>query len=133
MPGSDPTARPEGPAVVLGAGYAGLAVAQGIARRSRGRLPVVLVDRHPVHVLRTELYEIGRLARAGADTGAWTLPLARVLDRRSVEFRTGEVRAIDLPGRSVTLDSGPLPFGYLAIGLGNVAAYYGVPGAAVRR
>ncbi len=130
MPGSDPTVRPEGPAVVLGAGYAGLAVAQGVARRSRGRLPVVLVDRHPVHVLRTELYEIGRLARAGADTGAWTLPLARVLDRRSVEFRTGEVRAIDLPGRSVTLDSGPLPFGFLAIGLGNVAAYYGVPGAA---
>ncbi len=119
-----------GPVVVLGAGYAGLATAQGIARRSRGRLPVVLVDRHPVHVLRTELYEIGRLARAAGDPGPWTVPLARALERSSVTVHAGEVRAIDLAGHALDLDTGRLPFGQLVIGLGSVAAYYGVPGAA---
>jgi NADH:ubiquinone reductase (H+-translocating) len=130
MRAPEPTRAPSGPVVVVGAGYAGLATAQGIARRSRGKLPVVLVDRHPVHVLRTELYDIGRLARAAGDPGPWTVPLARALERSSVEFRTGEVRAIDLDARALELDSGRLPFGQLVIGLGSVAAYYGVPGAA---
>jgi NADH:ubiquinone reductase (H+-translocating) len=130
MSAAEPGEVPPGPVVVLGAGYAGLATAQGIARRSRGKLPVVLVDRHPVHVLRTELYDIGRLARAAGDPGPWTVPLARALERSSVEFRTGEVRTIDLDGRALELDSGRLSYGQLVIGLGSVAAYYGVPGAA---
>lgn len=123
-----PALAPERPVVVLGAGYAGLAVAQGVSRRARGRIPVVLVDRHPVHVLRTELYEIGRLARAQGDAAPWAIPLARVLDHRSVSVESGEVRSIDLAARSVELETGSIDYGALAIGLGNVAAYYGVPG-----
>jgi NADH:ubiquinone reductase (H+-translocating) len=130
MSEASPTWAREGPVVVLGAGYAGLAVAQGVARRSRGKVPVVLVDRHPVHVLRTQLYEIGQLARAQGDPRRWTVPLARVFDRSSVALRQGEVRSIDLTGGAVELDSGTVPFGSLAICLGSVAAYYGVPGAA---
>lgn len=125
-----PEPSAEAPLVVLGAGYAGLTIAQEVARRTRGKWPTVLVDRHPVHVLRTELYEIGRLAQARGDPGPWIVPLARALDRTSVEVRTAEIRRIDLPRRSVELDSGSLPFGSLAICLGSVAAYYGVPGAA---
>jgi NADH:ubiquinone reductase (H+-translocating) len=119
-----------GPVVVLGAGYAGLAVAQGVARRSRGKVAVVLVDRHPVHVLRTQLYEIGQLARAQGDPRRWAVPLARVFDRSSVSLQQGEVRAVDLAARTVELDSGRVAYGSLAICLGSVAAYYGVPGAA---
>jgi len=120
----------EGPAVILGAGYAGLAVAQEVHRRSKGRIPVVLVDRNPVHVLRTELYEVGKLAATGDATDPWVVPLAEVLEGTAVEFRQGSVEQIDLEHRTVTLDTGPVRFGALAIGLGNVAAYYGVPGAA---
>lgn len=117
------------PALVLGAGYAGLALAQEVDRRSKGTIPVVLVDRNPVHVLRTELYEVGRLASSGDDTDPWVVPLAGVLDRTSVTFRQGTVQAIDLAARTVSLDSGELRFRSLAICLGSVAAYYGVPGA----
>ena len=117
------------PAVVLGAGYAGLAVAQELHRRSRGKIPVLLVDRNPVHVLRTELYEVGKLAATGEDTDPWVVPLAAVLDGTSVEFRQGSVEAIDLDGGKVTLDTGVVPFHALAICLGSDAAYYGVPGA----
>ncbi len=124
------SAPPQDPVVVLGAGYAGLTVAQQVHRRSRGQLPIVLVDRHPVHVLRTELYEVGRLAREGGSTDAWTVPLARVFERSSVECREAAVEGIDLASRTVRLSTGPLRFGSLAVCLGSVAAYYGVPGAA---
>ncbi|MCI4339280.1 MAG: FAD-dependent oxidoreductase [Thermoplasmata archaeon] len=123
--------RPESlPAVVLGAGYAGLTVAQELHRRSRGKVPVVLIDRNPVHVLRTELYEVGKLASTGDATDAWVVPLAGVLDGTSVAFRQGTVQSIDLAGTTITLDTGEVRFRSLAICLGSVAAYYGVPGAA---
>ncbi len=118
------------PAVILGAGYAGLTLAQEIHRRSKGRLPVVLVDRNPVHVLRTQLYEVGRLASTGDDTDPWVVPLAEVLEGTSVDFRQGVVRSIDLEARTVSLDTGEVRYRSLAICLGSVAAYYRVPGAA---
>lgn len=118
------------PLVVLGAGYAGLTVAQQVARRTRGRVPVVVVDRHPVHVLRTELYEIGRIAKAGSNVSAWLVPLLDVLERHGIEFRQGTVESIDLVSRRVKLDNGELPYGLLSICLGNVASYYDIPGAA---
>ncbi len=132
MASSSPTSGggTELPAVVLGAGYAGLTVAQEIDRRSKGKVPVVLVDRNPVHVLRTELYEVGKLASTGEDTDPWVVPLAQVLDRTTVTFRQGSVRSIDLAAKTVVLDTGDLRFRSLAICLGSVAAYYGVPGAA---
>ncbi len=117
------------PLVVLGAGYAGLTVAHGVWRASRGAIPTVLVDRNPVHVLRTELYEVGRLA-AEEDSARWTVPLAKVFDRTSVTCRTGLVERIDLGGRVVGVGGAELPFRALAICLGSVPAYYGVPGAA---
>jgi len=125
-----PESRAELPAVVLGAGYAGLTLAQEVYRRSRGRVPVVLVDRNPVHVLRTQLYEVGELAATGESTDRWTVPLAGVLEGTSVQFRQGAVRSIDLALGSVELDTGALRYRALAICLGSVAAYYGVPGAA---
>ena len=116
-------------AVVLGAGYAGLRVCQVAHRLSRGKLPLVLVDRHPHHTLRTVLYEVGRLAGSGGDLVRWAIPLRRVLERRGIEYREGEVRSIDLQAKTVTVDDTAVPYGSLAICLGSVAAYYHVPGA----
>jgi len=121
---------PASPLVILGAGYAGLTVAEEVHRRSQGSLPIVLVDRHPIHVLRTELYEVGQIAAADGDVGRWTVPLGRVFDRTSVTVRQAAVEAIDLTRRVVRADGTEIPYGSLAICLGNVAAYYGVPGAA---
>ncbi|MFZ1024341.1 MAG: FAD-dependent oxidoreductase [Thermoplasmata archaeon] len=116
------------PVVILGAGYAGVTVAQEVARRSKGKLPIVLVDRHPSHVLRTELYEVGRMASEDG-ASSFSIPIEKVLARTSVSWKTDSVQAIDLAARVITLESGPLAYRYLAIGLGSVAAYYGVPGA----
>lgn len=123
---------PEANVVVLGAGYAGVRVAHELARRSKGQLPVTIVDRQPIHVVKTELYEIGRLAEEGASVGRWALPIEKVVGRRGVTYREGTVSAIDLPGRRVLLGEQELPFRALAICLGNVPAYYGVAGAKER-
>ena len=129
MSASGPAA-PIAPLVIVGAGYAGLTVAEEVHRRSKGSIPIILVDRHPIHVLRTELYEVGQIAAAKGDVARWTVPLGRVFDRTSVTVRQGSVESIDLARRVVRVDASDLPFGSLAICLGNVAAYYGVPGAA---
>ncbi len=127
MAPANPTPPPEDsrPAVVLGAGYAGLAVAQEIDRRSRGRFPSCSSTEIRSTSSGTELYEVGKLAASGEDTDRWTVPLAQVLDRTSVSVRQGEVRSVDLERRVVSLDTGDLGFRVLAICLGNVAAYYG--------
>lgn len=127
-PRPPPRAAPT--ALVVGAGYAGLTAAHEIYRRGRGRLRVRLVDRHPVHVLRTELYEIGRLAEDGSGGAPWLVPIRRVLDGADIAFTPGDVQAIDLDSRTVRTAGEALPFTYLILALGSVAAYYHVPGAA---
>ncbi len=119
------------PVLILGAGYAGATLAQLLARRERVRPPIVLVGRHDVQVLRTELYQIGRLAARGEDVRHWAIPIGRIVRAGSpVEFRLGEVGSIDLEAREVSISGRRVPYRALAICLGSVPAYYGVPGAA---
>lgn len=120
---------PDAPVVVLGAGYAGLSAANAIGRARRGRLPVTLVDRHDFHVLRTELFELGKIARDPSNLAAWAVPLSKALVRHRVAAVQGEVESIDLPGKQVRVAGRSVPFGALVIALGSVPAYYGVPGA----
>ncbi len=131
MPGESPSPLPTtGPLVILGAGYAGVTLAQGVWHRTKGSLPVILVDQSPLHVLRTELYEIGKMALVQEDS-PWALPLETIFDRTNVRHQLGRVQAIDLVHRKVKLDSADVPFGTLAICLGSQPASYGVPGALV--
>jgi NADH:ubiquinone reductase (H+-translocating) len=121
-------AKNAAPLVVLGAGYAGLTVAQGVWHRTRGKIPIILVDRHPVHVLRTELYEVGEIA-SEEDARHWTVPLDEIFDQTGVECREATVQGIDMAAQVVRTTSSEIPYGTLALCLGNVGAYYGVPGA----
>ncbi|MCI4349807.1 MAG: FAD-dependent oxidoreductase, partial [Thermoplasmata archaeon] len=122
-------AVPDGPTVVLGAGYAGVKLAHELSRLAHGTLPIVLVDRHPIHVVRTELYEVGELAEKGSDVRKWAIPIDRVVGRRNVTYREGGVEGIDLDAATVSVGGTSLAYRSLAICLGNVPSYYGVPGA----
>ncbi|MCI4354022.1 MAG: FAD-dependent oxidoreductase [Thermoplasmata archaeon] len=126
---SDVTITDATPILVLGAGYAGLRIAQEISRRSKGKLPVTLIDRHPVHVLRTELYEIDELAQSGNEAGRWLVPISTALNGQQVTYEEGFVEAIDLTARTVSVAGHVRRFGALALCLGSVPAFYGVPGA----
>jgi NADH:ubiquinone reductase (H+-translocating) len=122
-------ANPES-SVILGAGYAGLATWHAARSRAGRRWPVVLVDRHPVHVVRTELYKVGKIAAKEGAVSAWALPLTRLVQGGPTAFQEATVRRIDLDGQRVLTERAPIPFRELAICLGSVPAYYGVAGAA---
>jgi len=116
-------------AVILGAGYAGLSVAKTIHRHAGSRIQVVLVDRSPEHVLRTELYQVDEMAIVGKDRRQWAVPMAEVLERKTARFVQGAVTGIDLSSKTVRLETGTLPFDSLVICLGSVPSYFGIPGA----
>jgi len=125
----DAVPEAEAPAVVLGAGYAGLRLAHEVRRLSNHSIPVTLVDRSPVHVLRTELYHVGALAAPPGAKRRFTLPLEELVRKDGIVFRQGTVAGIDLGARLVDLGEEKLRYRSLAICLGSVAAFYGVPGA----
>lgn len=116
-------------AVILGAGYAGLSVAKTIHRHAGSRVEVVLVDRSPDHVLRTELYQVDEIAQAGGSRRHWALPMAEVLDGKTARFVQGTVTGIDLSSKTVRLETETLPYDYLVVCLGSVPSYFGIPGA----
>jgi NADH:ubiquinone reductase (H+-translocating) len=115
--------------VILGAGYAGLSTAKTIHRYAGHRIHVVLVDRSPAHVLRTELYQVDEMALAGKDLRRWALPMGDVLDGRVASFVQGTVTGIDLSSNTVRLENGTVPFDDLVICLGSEPSYFGIPGA----
>ncbi|MGP8074438.1 MAG: NAD(P)/FAD-dependent oxidoreductase [Thermoplasmata archaeon] len=115
--------------MILGAGYAGVRLAHQVWKRSKGSIPTMLVDRHPFHVIRTELYEVARLAARGSDLRRWTVPIDRVVGPDRVVYREGSVGSIDIEGSTVRVDEQRISYRSLAICLGNVPAYYGVAGA----
>jgi NADH:ubiquinone reductase (H+-translocating) len=115
--------------LILGAGYAGVRLAHEVWRRSKGSIPIVLVDRHPFHVFRTELYELARLAARGTDLRRWVVPIDQVIGPSRVVYREGSVSSVDLEGSAVEVDKRRISYRSLAICLGNVPAYYGVAGA----
>jgi NADH:ubiquinone reductase (H+-translocating) len=116
-------------AIILGAGYAGLSAAKTIHRHAGDRIQIMLVDRSPDHVLRTELYQVDEIAKAGPDHRRWALPMAEVLENRIARFVQGTVTGIDLSSKTVRLETETLPFDHLVICLGSVPSYFGIAGA----
>ncbi|MCI4317992.1 MAG: FAD-dependent oxidoreductase [Thermoplasmata archaeon] len=118
-----------GPVVILGAGYAGVAVCHAVRKSGSAKIQSIVVDRHPSHTIRTRLYEVGRLAASQGRSERWSVPIDQVLAHDKARFVAGEITNIDLERRVVLVDSQEVKFGALAVCLGNVAAYYGIPGA----
>ncbi len=111
--------------VVVGAGFAGLAVVTGL-RRTRAR--VLLIDRHPYHTFQPLLYQV---ATAGLNPGDVAFP-ARTLVRRGgrADFRQGRLTAVDWAARQVELaDHGRVAYDYLVLAFGATTNYLGVAGA----
>lgn len=110
--------------VVLGAGYAGLAAATGIARRTRD-VEVQLVDANPHFVERVRLHELA------AGSGTAERPLSRILAGTGIRARTGRVESLDLPRGEVVLAGGDrIGYDDLVYALGSRTRVDHVPGVA---
>ena len=116
--------------VVLGAGFAGLWVAIGAARKrdeigAAGRdIEIRVVDRNPYHNIRVRNYE--------ADLSEVALPLPQLLDPIGVSHGIGEVEAIDPARREISLVTGhgdeTLAYDRLVLALGSEVMRPDIPG-----
>ncbi|MBO3750166.1 FAD-dependent oxidoreductase [Streptosporangiaceae bacterium NEAU-GS5] len=111
--------------LVLGAGYAGMTVAIGIAGRLKKRADVTLVN--PVSRFTERL----RLHQTVAGQELADLQIPAMLQGTGIRFVQGWVTGIDLDTRRVRLADGPeLGFDTLVYALGGVADTATIPGAA---
>ncbi|WP_027480652.1 NAD(P)/FAD-dependent oxidoreductase [Deinococcus pimensis] len=109
--------------LILGAGYAGLAVATKL--KPTPGLDVTLVEQNPYHVFETRLHE------AAAHNTQVTLPLQPLLKGTGVQMDLARIDSVDLDARQVALKDGrTLSYDTLVIGLGSVTNFYRIPGLA---
>ena len=107
--------------VIVGAGFGGLAVAQGLAGAG---VRITIVDQRNHHLFQPLLYQVGTATLATSEI-AWPV---RHLVRRRKEITTllGVVIGVDTDKRAVQLEDGAdVPFDTLVLATGARHAYFG--------
>ncbi|GAC1667646.1 MAG: NAD(P)/FAD-dependent oxidoreductase [Steroidobacteraceae bacterium] len=107
--------------VVVGAGFAGLAVVQGLAGAD---VKITIIDQRNHHLFQPLLYQVGTAVLATSEI-AWPI---RHLVRRRREVTTllGEVTGVDRQLRTVLLeDGGSASYDTLVLATGARHAYFG--------
>ncbi|MGB5809296.1 MAG: FAD-dependent oxidoreductase, partial [Polyangiales bacterium] len=105
--------------VILGAGYAGLRAALGLAREPG--VVVTLIDRERAPVIKTRLHELHESAR--------TTAVDRLLSGTDVRFVEGRISEINRARNEVHVEDGDsLRYDYLVVALGSRASDFGIPG-----
>ncbi len=112
--------------VVLGGGVGGVVAANELHGRLKDKARIVLVERNPLRSLPLSYLWVMTDERR---PDAITRDISRI-ERKGVEFVTGEVTRIDLAKRSVTAGKREISYDYLIVALGAEMAPDGVPGLA---
>ncbi|MBU6278978.1 MAG: NAD(P)/FAD-dependent oxidoreductase [Actinomycetales bacterium] len=108
--------------VIVGAGFAGLACARGLA--GHPEIAVTLVDKNPYQLFSPLLYQV---STGGLPEDDIAYPVRAAVE--GITFRRGVVVAIDPEHRTVGMDDGsPLPFDDLVLAVGSTGTSFGVPG-----
>ncbi len=112
--------------VIVGGGFAGVAVARGLANTE---VRVTIVDQHNFHTFLPLLYQV---ATAGLEPADVAYPIRTIFGHATnVGFRHGRVRRVDHATNAVELDDGSrLTYDHLVVATGATAAFFSIPGAA---
>ncbi|WP_436716339.1 NAD(P)/FAD-dependent oxidoreductase [Roseiconus lacunae] len=106
--------------VILGGGFAGLAVAQQLKRTD---VRITLVDRRNFHLFQPLLYQVATGELSPANIAS---PLRAILERnKNVEVLLSEIERLDLENRRVCLSDAELSFDYLVVATGSTHHYFG--------
>lgn len=107
--------------VIIGAGFAGLALAQKLAKT--GAFQIVLFDKNNYHQFQPLLYQV---AMAGLEPSAIAFPLRKALQRSAdLYIRLAEVLEIDPTAREVLTSLGRCGYDYLVLSNGAVTNFFG--------
>lgn len=112
--------------VIAGMGFGGLRAAKALAGSD---FELMMIDRNNYHLFQPLLYQV---ATAGLEQEAIAYPL-RGLTRRwpGSSFLLADINGIDLAGKSVQTDAGPVPYDYLVIAAGSRTNFFGMESVAV--
>ena len=106
--------------VIVGAGFAGLAVAQGLRRADAD---VTLIDRQNHHLFQPLLYQV---ATAGLSPAEIAWPIRHLLRRQSnARVLMAEVTAVDTGRKVVMLGARPIAYDFLVLATGAAHGYFG--------
>ncbi|HEY7932092.1 MAG TPA: NAD(P)/FAD-dependent oxidoreductase [Acidimicrobiales bacterium] len=111
--------------VVIGGGFAGVAVARGLAKK---KVRVTIIDKHNFHTFLPLLYQV---ATAGLEPADVAYPIRTIFgEAPNVRFRHAKVREVDQARNCVVLEDGSeLAYDHLVVATGATASYFGIPGA----
>jgi NADH dehydrogenase/putative oxidoreductase len=106
--------------VIVGAGFAGISCAAGLAR---ARVAVTIIDRANYHLFQPLLYQV---ATAGISPGDIATPI-RTLFRNffNISVLLGEVTGIDRDTQCVMMGDRAVPYDYLVLATGASHSYFG--------
>jgi NADH dehydrogenase len=111
--------------VILGAGVAGLRVAQRLGRRLKpSEASIILIDENDYHQF---LYRIHEVCNLEYEDKEIIVPLSRILSK-GVDLRQASVQDIDTEKKMVTTDKGEIPYDICVIALGSHVTYFGIDG-----
>jgi NADH dehydrogenase len=106
--------------LIVGAGFAGLETACGLARAS---VRITLVDRQNHHLFQPLLYQV---AIAGLLPSQIAYPLRTIFRRqRNLTFQMGEVTEVDLKKKFVKLNGSVIAYDYLVLAVGGRTNFFG--------
>ena len=102
-------------------GFGGLSAATAL---SGGGFELVLIDRNNFHLFQPLLYQV---ATAGLEQEAIAYPLRGLTRRwRNADFRLSEISGVDLDGRNLLTDGGPVSYDYLIVAAGSRTNFFGM-------
>ena len=106
--------------VIVGGGFGGLTAAKALRRRP---VRVTLVDRQNHHLFQMLLYQV---ATAGLSPGDIASPIRWILRRHAnTRVLMADAQRVDVPGKALVCDVGPIPFDYLILAPGVTHSYFG--------
>ncbi|MDQ3679992.1 MAG: NAD(P)/FAD-dependent oxidoreductase [Actinomycetota bacterium] len=111
--------------LVVGAGFGGLAAAQGLAGAP---VDVTVLDARNHHTFQALLYQV---ATAGLDPGDIAFSIRGAFHgQANVDVHLGRANSVDFEGRRLVLDGGHvLAYDFLVLAAGSSTSYLGVVGA----
>ncbi len=108
---------------IIGVGFGGLAAAKAL---KRAPVDVVVIDRENYHLFQPLVYQVAMAELAGTDISASIRAVLAMQENTRVLL--GEVRSIDLEGRVLTTQDGPVEYDYLVVAGGARPNYFGKDG-----
>ena len=106
--------------VIIGGGFAGLAVAKGLRKQE---IQVVLIDKHNYHTFQPLLYQV---ATGGLEPDSIAFPLRKTIkDLDNYFFRLTEVTNIIPEKNSIETTIGSLEYDHLVIATGSKTNFFG--------